>query len=212
MERDSENCFSKFKIGMRTIKTAIAVFLCLGIHFLLGMETGLFSCIAAVVCMRESVGKSWQMGLHRFLGTLIGGALGYLLVSAAAYMPHYQDGWYVVILPLGMIVCIWLCTLIDKKNGVIICCVVFISIGLDPAMDKTVTFYNMVLRIVDTTIGIVVAGLVNRYFFPYCEEEPVPAEGCGGRERETEQGKGKEWEQGWEQGQERDEGRGREQE
>lgn len=159
--------FSKFKIGLRTVKTALAVGICLLIYYLYGTETGLYSCIAAIVCMRESVDKSWQMGLHRFLGSLIGGILGYLLVTAAQYMPYYQDGLYVIILPLGMIACIWLCTLIDKKNGVIICCVVFISIGLAPHMNQADTLRNVILRMTDTTVGIVVAALVNRFFFPY---------------------------------------------
>lgn len=165
----------KFKIGLRTIKTAIAVFFCLLIHYVCRTETGLLSCIAAVVCMRETVGKSLQMGLHRFLGTLIGGALGYVLVLFAQNMPHYQDGIYVIIIPLGMIICIWLCTLIDKKNGVIISCVVFISIGLEPSLDKAMTLYNVFLRITDTTVGIIVAGLVNRYFFPYYENVDTAA-------------------------------------
>ena len=166
----------RFKIGLRTIKTAIAVFICLLVHYLLGTESGLLSCIAAVVCMKETVGKSWQMGLHRFLGTLIGGGLGYLLVTAAQYMPHYQDGLYVIILPLGMIICISLCTMIDKKFGVVISCVVFISIGLEADLDKASTLYSVFVRVVDTTIGIFVAGLVNRYFFPHYEES---AGGCG---------------------------------
>lgn len=106
------------------------------------------------------------MGLHRFYGTLIGGSLGYILVELVAHVPYYFDGLYVVLLPLGLIICIWLCMMNDKKNGVIICCVVFISIGLDPVMDVGDTVQYVILRIVDTSIGIVIAGLLNRYFFP----------------------------------------------
>lgn len=155
-------------IGLRTIKTGLAVSLCLLVH-LVSPEMGLYGCFAAVVCMRETAVQSWQIGLHRFLGTLIGGVLGYALISLAVHMPFYQKGLYVVMIPASMIIGIWLCTLIDKKNGVVICCVVLIGIGLEPQPDKFATFFNVLIRMIDTTIGIVVAGLVNKYVAPYHE-------------------------------------------
>ena len=161
-----EKAHCKYAIGLRTIKTVLAVFICLLLHFVFKTETGLYSCIAAVVCMRETPGESWQMGLHRFYGTLIGGAMGFLLMELAERLPAYTDWMYVLLIPAGLIGCIWLCLMIDKKNGVIICCVVFISIGLDFTMDAGWTLQLVILRIVDTTVGIVVAGLLNRYFFP----------------------------------------------
>lgn len=160
-----------FKIGMRTMKTALAVFICLLIHFVLGSELGLYSCIAAVVCMKETAGQSWQTGLHRFLGTLVGGMMGFLLVTLAQRLPGYEKGLYVLLIPLGLIICIWLCMVIDKKNGVIICCVVFTGIGLDPSVGKFAVLLNVILRMLDTTVGIVVAGLVNRWVLPFNEED-----------------------------------------
>ncbi|MFV0516749.1 MAG: FUSC family protein [Aminipila sp.] len=165
--------FSKYKIGLRNIKTALAVFLCLLVHFIVGPQMGLYACFAAVVCMRETVGKSWQIGWHRFLGTLIGGILGFILITIAQRTPYYDKGLYLIMIPIGLILCIWLCTLIDKKNGVVICCVVFIGIGLEPEFDKISTLYHVIIRVIDTTIGIVVAGLVNKYVCPYCEEEDL---------------------------------------
>ena len=76
--------------GMRNIKTAVAVVIC----FLLflpfwsqaspageGMQIGPFyACITAVICMQSSVEQSVRQGVSRVIGTLMGGALGLLVL------------------------------------------------------------------------------------------------------------------------------------
>jgi len=77
-----------FKIGLRTIKTAVAVFFCLLIARFIPASSALISSIAAVVCMRETPEKSLQMGTNRFIGTLVGGLFGYLLTRIVPWVPN----------------------------------------------------------------------------------------------------------------------------
>lgn len=170
---------TEYKVGLRTIKTAIAVFLCLLLQLILPLDSVLFAAIAAVVCMRETAEKSLDMGVQRFLGTLIGGIFGFLLINLVPYIPHYDEGLYVLIIPIGMIFCISVCVWANKRNAVIICCVVFLSIALESGLHTNTLIY-VASRIIDTTIGVIMATLVNHFFLPYHpEEDPVEEmEGC----------------------------------
>lgn len=166
----------KYKIGLRTIKTSLAVFLCLVVQFIfqINMLDTFYAVIAAIVCMRQTPEESLDMGVHRFVGTLIGGVVGFILINLAPYIPYYDDGLYIVIVPLCMILCISSCVWINKKIAVVICCVVFLGIALDPTLNKENTISYVALRIIFTTIGIIIATLLNKYFFPYKEEEEFP--------------------------------------
>ena len=79
------------KVGMRTIKTAVAVMLSylLFVPFDLmyreeyggiwGQMGPLYACIACIVCMQSSLGQTVRQGVSRLIGVAIGGALGVLL-------------------------------------------------------------------------------------------------------------------------------------
>lgn len=161
------NTLGNYKIGLRTIKTAVAVFLCLLIQLIAPMDTVLYAAIAAVVCMRETAEKSLHMGIHRFIGTVVGGVFGFVLLKAAIHIPYYYEGLYIIVVPIGMVFCISACIWLRKKDAVIICCVVFLSIALDLNLNTDATVSYVVWRVIDTTVGVIIATLLNRYFFPY---------------------------------------------
>ena len=60
------------KIGLRTIKSGIAVFLCL----LLLPNEPFFACLTAVICLQDTVYNSIHMGINRGAGTIIGASFG----------------------------------------------------------------------------------------------------------------------------------------
>ena len=66
--------------GMRTIKTLIAVYLCFAIGILRGVLP-FYSAIAAILCMKKDVDEGKRAGIHRSIGTLIGGSIGLLCCS-----------------------------------------------------------------------------------------------------------------------------------
>ena len=65
------------KIGLRMIKTSIAVFLCFLIYVLRN-EQGIvfYSCIAAVLCVQQDSRDTLRVGKNRMEGTIIGGVSG----------------------------------------------------------------------------------------------------------------------------------------
>lgn len=160
----------KYKIGLRTVKTAIAVLICLVVQLIVPSLSALNASIAAIVCMRETPGKSWETGVNRFIGTLIGGAFGFIWVSLARFIPYYSQWTYILLVPLGMILCISVCVWLKKFDAVIICCVVFLIITLDHEVASGQPLIYVGMRIIDTTIGIFFATLINKFFFPYKEK------------------------------------------
>ena len=69
------------RIGMRIIKTVVAVFLC-GLLAFLRDKSALYSMFAALFCVQKSTGKTIQSSINRVLGTLVGGVVGVLTVYA----------------------------------------------------------------------------------------------------------------------------------
>jgi len=161
----------KYTIGFRTIKTVIAVFICLLIKLVFQRETVLYAAIAAVICMQQTPRKSISTGIHRFNGTIIGALFGFIVLKVVPYIPSYYSFSYVFIIPIGMLVAMYFCNLLNQKSSMAICCIVFLSIVTNFGRDIVNTETYVIVRIIDTTVGIVVASIINKYFFPYGQEK-----------------------------------------
>ncbi len=66
---------SKFKLGMRTLKTGLSVFLVLLIFHLFGWEGLQIGTLTAVFSLRESFDRSVHFGFSRIIGNSVGGFL-----------------------------------------------------------------------------------------------------------------------------------------
>lgn len=165
---------SRFKIGCRTLKTIFAVFICLLIfYFWDSNSTGLYACSASVICMKNTHDESWLVGRQNLIGTIIGGILGFLLVELIAdrISTYFSGGIYIFLIPLGLIICIGLCNILQQSEGVSVACILFISIALDPIMvaDSENTLFTVIFRVIEVWIGMSVAALINKYIFPFKE-------------------------------------------
>lgn len=67
------------KIGMRNIKTALSVFICLCFEAI-NQDKALFACMAAVMCVQNTIEDSMKIGISRIIGTIIGGLSGALIL------------------------------------------------------------------------------------------------------------------------------------
>ena len=153
-----------YHIGLRAIKTAIAVSLCALISMLFGREDVFCASIATVICMQQTYGKTLKAGVDRFVGTFIGGIIGYLALELSNYIPHYN--WSrIFVLPFCILLVIYLCNVIGQKESVSIGCVVILVIVSRLGDDLSSTFMYVIYRVIDTIIGIVVAMFVNRFMF-----------------------------------------------
>lgn len=149
------------KIGMRNIKTAISVFLCLMFFEIINRPDPVLAAIAAIMCMKSDVDNSLQAGISRTVGTIIGALIAILLLQVIN--SNIIDDLYIFIIPIGMIFLIEICVLLKSSDSVSICCVVYLSIMLNLRNGGDYWEYS-INRVIDTAIGIIIAVIINKFF------------------------------------------------
>lgn len=159
-------------VGMRNIKTALAVFICVIVFAIMGPEFNpLFAAIAALITMGSSIEDSVESGWNRILGTIFGGAGGMLGIFIANLISY--EFAYVAIIPLGLMALIYLCNNFEKTGAIAIACVVFISVMTTYPLELG-SYMLAILRLLETAFGIIVAFLINRFIkVPECDQKKV---------------------------------------
>jgi len=154
------------KIGMRMIKSALAVFICFVIDYLRGEGIPIFSAIAAILCMQKDTKNSLTVAVPRIAGTIFGGLYG-LLILYLLKNP-FETGIPLLqyfIIALSTIPLMYFTVLIKEPSTTYISCVVFMSVIVPQGTDL-VPYVFAFHRILDTTIGILVSLLVNVLIAP----------------------------------------------
>ena len=152
-----------FHIGMRIIKTALAVFVC-GIIGWLRDRDGLnfFSMIAAIICIQKSTEATIKNSFNRVIGTAIGGAYGVfmLFIETQLHLQRIFLPLYVLIISLLIIPIIVTTLAIHKPTVTGFTCIVFLSVAVYHVTDASPYTYA-INRLLDTVIGIIVALIIN---------------------------------------------------
>lgn len=153
-------------IGKRIFKTALAVALTLHLSFP-DSDVTYFAPLAAIVTMQSSVLDSIEAGKNRMFSTIIG-----LLVALSFHLIEFQGAIAVFI---GIILTIKICTLLKWEKTVSLACIVFLSvIVFDKGDDNFFIAIEYGIKIIaETSIGIIVALLVNKYILPPKEPKIV---------------------------------------
>lgn len=73
------------KIGGRTVKTVLAVYLCLLIGIVRKSDTAFYAAIAAVLCVQRTSKDSIREAFNREVATVIGGIWGMLVLLFERY-------------------------------------------------------------------------------------------------------------------------------
>lgn len=155
---------SQFHIGMRNLKTALAVLLCATAYFMIDRNPT-FACIGAVFGMGSDMHTSKLGGGNRLFGTIIGGLIGIILFRI--YIIFYPEAGHhpllLVLVFIGVILLIIVSQLVKwpgaiQPGSVMLCIVLF-----NTPVDTYITYSAN--RIFDTAVGVIVALAVN-YFFP----------------------------------------------
>ena len=71
---------SGLKVGGRTLKTVVAVFLCLLTGIVRKSDTAFYAAIAAVLCVQRTSEDSFREAFNREVATVIGGICGMLVL------------------------------------------------------------------------------------------------------------------------------------
>lgn len=180
-----------FHIGMRIVKTVLAVFVCSILGWLRG-ETAFFSMIAAVLCMQKSAEKTLTTSFNRVIGTAVGGAYGVivLFLETQFRLQRILPLFYLIV-SLMLIPVILTATGIKKPSVAAFACVVFLSTTVYHVGDADPYTYAL-NRMLDTVIGIVVALIVNlampgpKMKVPVSASADMDGPGAAGPEPESE--------------------------
>jgi hypothetical protein len=156
-------------IGMRIIKSGIAILLCYLVSFLRGNSGIVFySHLAALWCIQVYVEKSKQNAIQRLIGTTMGAVYGliYLLsrnaIQHVAKVSALADACMISFL---IILILYSTVLIKKKQASYFSCVVFLSIVVNHVTDAN-PYLFVWNRYLDTVIGIVIGICVNTFSLP----------------------------------------------
>ncbi|WP_320172656.1 FUSC family protein [Maridesulfovibrio sp.] len=154
--------FSLSLPARESIKAGLAMAITGGIAMGLGWSNPSWACIAVAVVSMPTVGESINKGLHRLLGTLLGGGLALLLVALFA-----QDRWAFV---FGMSIIlgysIYRMTISRYVYVWFICG--YISLFLASYVpDTSQQIFNLVTsRVQETALGVVVYSAVSTLLWP----------------------------------------------
>ncbi len=150
--------------GLRNIKTALSILIIMIIYEITGNENAVMACIAAIICMQDSVNKTLDEGILRIIGTLFGGACGVLYTIFRLHESFYLIRYFWI--TIGTILIIYICNQVKKPEMVINTVIVFLVIVFKPDDLPVSPFLYSIQSIGVNISGIVVAVLVNRFFFP----------------------------------------------
>ena len=150
----------KIHIGLRMIKTVIAVLICALLGWLRG-QPAFFAMIAAVACMQNTTGKTVEIAFNQVLGTVTGALFG-LAAIYIEYLIGLQNIMpvYYLLVSLMLIPVIVITLLIKKPSISSFSCVVFLSVAVTQIGAASPWLYALE-RTLDIFLGVVVAFLVN---------------------------------------------------
>ena len=154
----------KYRIGMRVVKTAASVMVCLLISHLMDSHTSIpIIAVSALVTLCATPGESVHIAFARVLGTGIGGIFGALTVVIGLFLPYYNDGLYIVIIPLVLVLNLYVCNVLKIQDSCTISCVVTIIVAsqMEAGATINVAIVYTLLRLRDTFIGVAVATIIN---------------------------------------------------
>lgn len=144
------------KIGMRTVKTVIAVVLTLEISKILNINSPILAGIAAIMTMETSVSESFSAGKYRMYGTILGAIISLIItwISPVNF----------VTTALGLFVIIYISNILKWQDAVRMAMIVFLVIIID--FEEAYRFTYALNRTLDTFIGVIVGTTINYFIRP----------------------------------------------
>ncbi|MBQ6817453.1 MAG: HAD hydrolase family protein, partial [Bacilli bacterium] len=178
------------KIGMRIVKTVIAVFIAISIYVLLllvdnlfgydhqewqapsNMYTPFFAGIAAVYALHKDKKSSFNQAKVRCLGSIVGGYFGMLLILIAEYIfitiLNFEKTHFILykliiftIVSLGIIPLIVITVKFKQKPAVFITCLTYLSVTISIRNGGMPVFQFATNRILSTLVGAFISLGVN---------------------------------------------------
>ncbi|RSU14667.1 hypothetical protein CBF27_01410 [Vagococcus acidifermentans] len=146
------------KIGMRTFKTGVSVFLCILISIILNREAYIVAAITAVFTLREDMYNTIKYGRHRVVGNVFG-AVGSLVVISLFKLFGSSNSVQLFVVPIVIVLIISLLSATDHHEGTVGACATLLTILF--MIPEHQTYAYAINRVIDSFIGMGVALGVN---------------------------------------------------
>ena len=163
-------------IGLRIIKSAVAVLFCYLISFLRGNQGIVFySLLASLWCIQVYVENTKKNAIQRFIGTVVGAAYGlfYLLVRNRFVLEiGFNKAVDALFISMLVVITLYTTVLMKKKQASYFSCVVFLSIVVNHVTDAN-PYLFVWNRFLDTVIGIIVGVGVNTFSLPRAKRKDI---------------------------------------
>lgn len=151
-------------IGMRIIKSAVAVSLCIVVNLLRGADGMVFySMLAALWCIQMYRDNTLANAVQRTIGTVVGALYGLLYILIYPEILFSAESGVlqeIVCLFVFIVLVLYTTVLIRKKQASYFSCVVFLSIVVNHIKDLN-PYLFVWNRFLDTMVGIVIGVCVN---------------------------------------------------
>ena len=153
-----DNIKFKIPIGLRTVKTAVAVIIAMLVVDLLGTTDSklIFAMLGAMAAVQPTFKESVEAFLSQIIGVIFGAIAGILLL--ALRMPP------LVTTGIGIILVITLYNILRIRYSPSLPCFILVMLCTTPDVQPLMYALG---RIWDTAIGLTIGMLVNMLIFPY---------------------------------------------
>ena len=166
------------RIGMRTFKTVLCIFVCLVLYkvfnyindvwqsestfalfikYTFFKSSPTFACIAGVISMQDTVDGSVKMGKSRVMGALIGSSFGLTMLFLDTAIGNHR--YNLIFVTAGALLIICFCTVMHKRLTVSISLITFLIIMVGADFGHPYLF--ALNRIVGSIIGVIVSLTIN---------------------------------------------------
>lgn len=154
----------KFRIGMRTIKSAVAVMIAMSVVYFYGVTTSriIFAVLGAMEAMQPSIKASLRSCLTQVTGVIFGALFG-LILTATGLHPLITTG-------IGIVLVITIYNTLRIQFSPGLPCLIVVTICTTPDIAPLVYASG---RIWDTLIGFAVGMLINALVFPYNNSKQI---------------------------------------
>ncbi|CZQ84480.1 FUSC family protein [Trichococcus ilyis] len=158
----------KFRVGMRTTKSGIAVGLCVLLFKLLDRGSPMLAGLAAVFALREDCKQSFHHGIRRVGGNTVAGILGVTLIAVKDLLGlDFSVDLFGTI--IAIIILITVCNILDLSTAIVGATATFLVVFYN--IEDTEKVAYAVQRVLDTVIGTSIAIGVN-HLLPGTDQTP----------------------------------------
>lgn len=156
-------------IGMRSVKTGLAVVICLVLYSYIPLTEPILAVLVAISSIQNNIDDSVTFSKNRLIGTFLGTVIGIIYNQIA--------GQSVIFIALGVIALITLLNKLKQSKSILIAMAVFVSIITGVVQGNPVVYG--LSKFANTLLGITIGFLINYFIKPPNQVEIMKANVIG---------------------------------